>query len=415
MKMRLMATLSSVCLGLCASGARAAIEPFTVGASETVAHDSNIGRTDSGHTVADWYSTTEVRGGVSQALGRDQLSGSAAVNYTGYRDHADHSLDSFGYRGALRLDWSTVGDISGALGADAVRRRYTGDVDQSDGIALRSVEGRILETDSHAFAKISLGGVSRWNIFAAGDLNRRRFSPSAFAVNDEQQWSQSLGTTYSTSPDLSFGITGNYTHGEYPNFGAPADFDSRSLSATTKWQASGNSRFNAALGYTTQTSDLQPTLRFVSGNLYWVWTPPSHFNVSLGLSRSSDGGAASGAGPTATTLNDQSLNTTGSLSVTYLFTAKVNFVAGAQYVTRKYTNATVINNSGFSFGNSDVVSGADHTQRISLAAHYLATRTTDLSCSVAHAVRHGSPQIAQSLASNYIDNLVQCVAAIDFN
>jgi hypothetical protein len=413
LKNKPLAMLSPLCLCLFAGSAWADLEPFTVGASETVVHDSNISRDDA-NRISDWYSTTELRAGVNQALGRDQLIGNAAVNYTGYRDQVDHDLDSFGYQGALRLDWSTIGDLSGSLGGDAGRRRYDYGFEDASG----ALQGRNLETDSHEFAKISLGGLARWNIFAGFDANRRRFSSTTYEVNDEQQWSQSLGTTYSTSPDLSFGITGNYTRGEYPNYvTSSGNFDSKIVSATTKWQASGNSLLNASLGYTQQNSDLQPTLRFVNGSLSWNWSPPSRFSVSLAMSRSTDGGAASG---TATSLTDRSLNTTGSLNVSYAMTAKISLVAGGQYIHRKYADVTVpavLPNGSVDPNPADdvVVSGTNHSTRFSLSAHYQPTRTTDLSCGAAHEVRASGSIAVLQIAPNYTDNTVQCAASINFD
>jgi hypothetical protein len=411
LKSKHLALLPPLCLCLFAESAWADLEPFSVGAGETVAHDSNVTRDDT-RRIADWYSTTDLHGAVNQALGRDQLTGSAAVNYTAYRNEADHDLDSFGYRGALQLDWSTIGDLSGSLGADADRRRYDyGFEDVSGGASVRN-----LETDSHAFAKVSLGGPSRWNIFAGFDANRRTFSAEGYSVNNEQQWSQNVGTTYSTSPDLSFGITGNYVRGEYPNYvTSSGSFDSKSLSATTKWQASGSSAVNATLGYTTENSDLQPTLHFVNGSLNWNWTPPSHFTVNFGVSRSTDGGAASGS---VSTLNDRSLNTAASLNVSYALTAKVSLVASGQYSHRKYEDVTVpevLLNGTVDPTHTTVVSGLSHTARLSLSAHYQPTRTTDVSCGATHEVRGSGSSELVEIAPNYIDNSVQCAASINFD
>ena len=411
MKTNLVAIVSSFCLCLFAGNARADLEPFSLGASETISHDSNVGRTDD-NPVSDWYATTELRGAVNQALGRDQLVGTAAINYTDYRRQVDKNLDAFGYRGALELDWSTIGDLSGSVGADAQRRRYNYGLADLSG----STQGNALETDSHAFAKVRLGGNARWNVFAGFDANRRRFTGSTFVVNDEQQWSQNLGTTYSTSPDLSFGVTGNYVRGQYPNYATiSGNFSSKSLSATTKWQASGNSSLNGSVGYTKQNSDLQAPLHFVNGSLSWNWAPPSHFGISAGVSRSTNGGVASGS---VTSLNDRSLNTTGSLNVTYSLTAKVNLVAGAQYIHRKYDNVAVpelLSDGSINKANTFVISGASNTSRFTLAAHYLPTRNSDLSCSVAHEARRAGSAQVRSFSSNYLDNLMQCAASINFD
>ena len=49
-----------------------------------------------------------------------------AVNYNGYK--RQHGLDAWGYRAGAQLDWNTIGDLSGVLGADTNRRRYLDDV-----------------------------------------------------------------------------------------------------------------------------------------------------------------------------------------------------------------------------------------------------------------------------------------------
>jgi hypothetical protein len=401
-----LAVCSPLLLCLISGAARADLEPFSFGASEAIVHDDNLNRTDEAPRVAVWYSTTELRAAMDQAISRDRLTASAAVNYSDYRHLPDRN--AFGYRGAVALDWSTIGDLSGTIGADSSRQQYfygfNDDVNTP-------AEGKNLETDNHVFAKVSLGGPSRWNIFAGFDANQRNYSAETFRINEERQWSQSLGTTYSTSPDLSFGVTGSYTRGEYPNYTGPSNFSTRTLSGTTKWQASGNSSLSANLGYTTQDSDLQPSLGFVSGALNWQWTPPSHFTVNFGVSRSTDGGVAAGS---LTTLNDRSINTSANLGVSYQLTAKISLTAGGQYAHRKYADVSVplLNADGTQDG-TESVSGVSHTSRFSLGAHYAPTRTTDLGCSGSREVR-GSGSV-QLVPLNYVDNSIQCTASIRFD
>jgi len=112
------------------------------------------------------------------------------------------------------------------------------------------------------------------------------------------------------------------------------------------------------------------------------------------------------------------LNTTGALNVSYEATAKVSFVAGAQYMRRKYSDVKlpdILADGTVDPDNFTVVSGTSHTTHVSLGVHYVPTRTTVLSCSVAHEVRAtGSSQLLV-IASNYIDNLAQCAASITFD
>jgi hypothetical protein len=233
------------------------------------------------------------------------------------------------------------------------------------------------------------------------------------------------GTRYSTSPDLNFGLVGSYTRGEYPHYpafaltGDPTDtgtaaakFSSRSLNATTRLQATGNSAFNASVGYTTENSDLQPAQNFVNGSIGWRWTPPSHFSVALSLTRSSDGGANASSNLSA--LNERSLNNAANLSVSYALTAKIGLTAGAQYTARKYSDVKlpVI----LEDGTVGVVaqSGSNHTSRFALGARYQATRTLNFSCNAAREVRTADASIVR-ISPGYTDNSFGCSAAISID
>lgn len=404
---------SPLLLCLLCGTARADLEPFSFGASETVTHDDNLDRTST-NRISDWYSTTELHGALSQPLGRDTLTANAGVNYSAYRNEAGvtdlSDRNSVGYRGAVGLAWSTIGDLSGSLGADTNRHQYFYGVDGE----LQSTQGRNLETDNHAYAKVNLGGPSRWNIFAGFDANSDSYSAASFRSNEVRQWQQSVGTTYSTSPDLSFGVTGTFLHGEYPHYTADgaAQFSSRTIAATTRYQASGVSSLSANLGYTTEDSDLQPTQGFVSGGLNWNWAPPSHFNLNVGISRSMNGG---GATTSLTDVNDRALNTTGTFNLTYLATAKISLVGGAQYTQRKYDNVQVPDYPLTTPATYTTANGSNHLTRFSLSVHYQPTRTTDLNCGAAR--ERQTPNSAQlgAITPSYTDNTVFCSAAISFD
>ena len=316
MKNKTLAILSPLCLCLLAANAEAALEPFTIAASESLQHHTNINHSADALATADWMSQTELSAAVDQALGRDKLVASAAVDFNRYGKSADKALNSTGYRASGEFDWSTIGDLSGALGADVNRRQYiageTAEPLPNGDVTTSNV--RNLQTDSHAFARFTLGGDSRWQIYGGGDVNQRKYSNSSFIANEEHQWSTNAGTRYSTSPDLSFGLQGSYSKGEYPHgaiavapatVGGPSDFSSRSVSLTSRLQASGNSALDGNIGYTSDSNDAVTGDRhFISGALNWHWTPPSHFTVNLGLSRSSDADASTGANTGAVNVNN---------------------------------------------------------------------------------------------------------------
>ena len=404
-----LATLSPLCLCLLAGSAWADLSPYSLGGSETVQHQSNVLHDDN-DAHSDWLSTTELDAGVDQALGRERLQAKAAVNIDRYKYF--HSRDDVGYNGSAELDWSTIGDLSGAIGGDVRRQQYLYGL----GGDQQSTSPKNLQTDDHAFARAQLGGMGRWSISSGFDASERRYSDPSFDVNDQKQWGASLGTNYETSPDLSFGIQGRYIHGNYPKIlidSSTETFSSKNVGANVRWNASGNSSFNANLGYTQQDTEGQLPQHFISGALNWNWAPPSHFNFTLGLARDSSIDASSTASIVNTnTINTRSINNTGNLDVKYELTAKVSLDASAQYIMRKYSDAQIP--TGFESNGSPVfqsASGDSRTSRIYIGAHYAATRTTDLNCGVAHETHTASSAIV-FFTPRYTDNTVQCVAAI---
>ena len=421
MKKNTMATLSPLCLALFAGHACAALEPFSFGASETLQHQSNINHTDSDTTpnVSDWMSTTELNAALDQALGRDKLVATAAIDFNRYRH--EKSLNAIGYQVAAELDWSTVGDLSGSFGGDSHRRQYIAGetAETTPGTAPVVVTEKNLQTDNHAFARIMLGGESRWAIFGGGDFNQRKYSLDSFDSNDEHQWSTNVGTRYQTSPDLSFGLTGNFVHGEYPDGGVivgntivagASKFSTRTISATTRWQASGSSALDGNIGYTTEdNAALTSDRKFLSGGLNWNWTPPSHFTVSFGLRRSSDADASAGLASATSAnngnLNGTSINNAAHLEVTYALTAKVTLDASTDYTQRKYSGLRELDTTA---------DGSTRTARFYLTAHYAPTRTTDVSCGGGRETRHADARIIE-LVNSYTNNSVQCAASIRFD
>ncbi|HEY8973193.1 MAG TPA: hypothetical protein VIN75_03180 [Burkholderiaceae bacterium] len=423
-----LAILSPLCLALYAAGAQAALEPFSFNVSETVKHESNVAHQQNQYARADWISNSEIKAAIDEALGRGKLGVDAGANYNAYS--RQDNLDSWGYHAGAQLDWETIGDLSGSFGADTSRRQYidgvTNDILPLPGqTTIQTVIEPNNQTDDHGFARIQLGGPSRWQIFGGGDFNKRRFSASNFSSNDERQWSANFGTRYATSPDLVFGLVGNTTRGEFPHvatfsFGNSQStevkrFHTRSINGTVQLKATGNSEFDASLGYTRETSDLLASreLKFVNGSLNWTWTPPSHFTVKLGLKRSTDfdtstTGLNNGV-RYANSLNSPSVNNLALLDVTYALTAKVNLDANATYSQRKYSDVSF---NDPTTGLPTLESGTLRTSTFFFTAHWQPTRTTDVSCGAGRERRSGSGSFS---IFSYGDNTVRCTAAIRFD
>lgn len=409
MKMKTVASCSPLLLCLVAGAARADLEPFSFDASESIKHHSNVLHEDESHRTADWLSTTEFKAALDQAISREHLKGLATVDLDHYAKL--HTLSSVGYSASGEFDWSTIGDLSGALGADTRRHQYldSGDVQ-------RTSTAKNLQTDNHAFASVQLGGLARWSIFTGFDASERKYSDPTFDGDEVRQWAVSGGTNYSTSPDLSFGLHGRYVRGKYPK-ADDQSFSVKTLGVNTKWTISGNTSFDGNVGYTQQRTDGQPDQHYVNGAANWRWTPPSHFTVTLGATRDSNTNVGNGAtiANANNSVTGRSLNTTAHLDVSYALTAKVTLDALAEYIHRKYSDARVPN--GLSFGGVtlfDLANGTSNTSRFTLSAHYLPTRTTSVGCGYAREV-HSADQSISGLFKPYTDNMVMCTAAIHFD
>lgn len=413
MKMKTVATCSPMLLCLVASAAHADLEPFAFDASETIQHQSNILHASDGTREGDWLSTTELKAALDQAIGRERLLGSASVDVDRYAKLTGRS--SVGYAASGELDWATIGDLTGAIGADSRRHQYLFGVEGELGSTTRN-----LQTDNHAFARVQLGGLARWTLFSGFDASQRKYSDTNFNGNDLQQWAVSGGSSYATSPDLSFGVQGRYVRGKYPNAilaTGPETYSVKTAGVNTKWTASGNSSFDANVGYTQQRTDGQPDQHFINGSANWRWTPPSHFGVTLGVTRDSNTNAGLSATLVNTngSVNARSLNTTGHLDVTYELTAKTGLDFLAQYIHRKYADALVP--TGFTFDGTqqfETVTGASNSSRFGLSAHYTPTRTTTVTCGVLREI-HSADKSINTISQPFTDNSVQCTAAIHFD
>ncbi|MET0382562.1 MAG: hypothetical protein ABW032_03980 [Burkholderiaceae bacterium] len=408
------AAWSPACLLLAAGAAHADLTPYALSAAETVQHLSNVYRSPDAARQGDWISTTDFRASLDQPLGRDRLVGFADFNLNRYKSLK--TSDSNGYSLGGTFEWSVPGDLSGTLAADTRRRQYfygfDGEVLTANGPVASSTHNQ--ETDDHLSAQLKLGGMARWSLFSGFDATRRHYSDPGFQANDQRQWTVSGGTSYSTSPDLSFGLTANYTRGEYPNFlvnGSADSFNLRTVNATTRWRASGNSSFNASVGYTSERTDVGAPRNFVNGALNWSWSPPSHFKVNLGLARDTNSDTSNGPNASAN-LSGRSLNDAGHLAVSYELTAKVSLVATGQYAQRKYGDSVIPATTGGA--QAVAVSGSNRTTAVGLTVNYAPTRIANLSCGLTHESRTSDASL-HIVAPGYTNMIYTCSAQVRFD
>ncbi len=402
-------SVAAVCLlAVGAAQADSELAPYALGGSAQIQHESNLFHTDDSLRTADWLLTNTLHGGVDQAVGRDRLQLNLDLNRTVYKKQAQ--LDNFGYDANGKFDFSTVGDISGQFGADTARHQYQfgleGDTPSS---------GRNIVTSRHVFANAQVGGVTRWTLYGGLDGNSQDYSAPQFQSNEERQWSANSGFRWQSSPDLVMGGGAQYAHGRFPQFTTNLlgqtvadEFGVKSLYLTTQWQATGNSRFNAQVGRTQETHDVQPDRSYWSGSASWTWKPDAKISSVLLLKRDSGANQATGAALVGNPndLTGRSLNTTAGLTLNWDATAKIRVTLDGQYTRRQY-DEVLIPVLGIH------ASGTDKIQRLSLAVHYAPTRAIDLSCSAQQERLSADSQLGSATPS-YHDDTLACIGTITF-
>jgi len=380
MKIRNASLCGIALLALAGSGAHAQLAPFALAISETISHQDNLFRDVAGTEVADWISNTDVRLAVDLPLGRQKFKASAALGLDRYRSNTQLNHQNHAF--AAELDWSSADLLTGELGASTTSQLYQYGLSGSV-----PYTGRNIERVSRVFSRAQLGGVTPWTLLGGVEATRQRFSADVFAVEEKQQWMADLGARYQASPDL--GITGvvRHTQGRYPKFSlanGSDDFQLQGLDVAANWVASGASAVDAVVGYTIENHRLQPDRRYWNGSLRWTWTPSGHLKVITGLRRDTNSDSAMlGRETTTTNLQGKTLNTGAGLSVLWNLSSKIDAIARANYVQRRFGDAL--------FDNV-LVSGADQTRSLSLGGKYVPLSAVELECSAAHETKTSNVQ-----------------------
>ena len=212
-------------------------------------------------------------------------SGSAAVDLNRYKHAHSAQLDGLP-RQPREFDWNTIGDLSGALGADGIPRVTATTESRRLQRRRRLVNARNLQTDNHAFAA-SRSAARRAGRSSPASMPISATSPTrTFRATRSGSGRPTSARATPTSPDLSFGVTGAYVARRLsarrrPDGDAVQSFNYQLGRPTTNWQASGNSRWTPASATRRKTATRCPAIATSSTvSLNWTWTPPSHFTVS---------------------------------------------------------------------------------------------------------------------------------------
>jgi hypothetical protein len=380
--------------------------PYTIGASETVTHDSNVVRLPDGtsrpaslNAVTDWIATTALFAAIDQPIGRQRLFGNLSVRDNHYRYNGDYSNLAYGLAGGL--DWSTIERVSGTVSLSS--NRSLASFDQGRGQNAPDIVKNIEQTDQYG-ATVRVGVVTDLTMEGGFNHQSQRFSE----VGDRlDQNSVNLGLRYRIGGELALGGGLRFTNGRYPD--NDDSFKARNLDLSADWTPSPISTVSARLsvGKNDHSAANAQDYSGETGSLAWNWKPTGKLAFTTQLSRvtGNDSSFVTVVGPsTAVTAqaDNSRLTTTAGLNVTYEATAKILVDAGYSRIARKLTR-TPSQISAALAADTD----SDRLTRMRLGVRYLPTRTLEFDCSVERESRSAELSI---LSYSYHANTVACAA-----
>lgn len=380
--------------------AHAEANPYFIGASQTLGHNSNLYRTSS-NPLPDKYSITSLNLGLDQPIGRQRIFAGTSLRATRYEDV--RVLDNVGYGVNAGWDWATIERLSGSVGVTSNRTlaNYA-----ASGEEVQTTK-RNLETSSQAILRAQLGLVSLLSLNTALSHSEISYSAPEYQAAQLRQNVGSLGFTYRPSALLSLGSGLRATRGEYPNVTVPgtgqkATFHRNDVDFTSTWVASGLSTINARLSYGRSTYQAQ-TLRNVkgaTGTLSWDWkaTGKLAFNTTLSRDTGSETALYALANNQGGAIGDNSVLTNAyALGAAYEASAKIRFTLSARQAQRELVSGSV--------------TGRDRSRNASLGASYAPARSWNLGCNASRDARN--PQDNSLLVSTrYSATQMSCTAQL---
>ena len=211
-------------LALLAPAAQAQSQPYSLGVSQSLGHESNLYRIGdqqllpAGLSKSDTVSITTLFGGIDQAFGRQRFYGSASVRANRYQGNS--GLNNEGYGLNLALDWATLERLSGTLSLGASQNLTQFNEINNTGVVETQ---RNIDQNQQLEAKLRLGVVTRYTAEASVGLNRRRFSAASYARSEYDQKSATLGISYRPSSLLTLGAAARVTQVDYPRYRSLGD------------------------------------------------------------------------------------------------------------------------------------------------------------------------------------------------
>ncbi len=372
---------------LCVAGqAQADPNPYYIGSSVTLRHDSNVFRLPD--STADTSYGLAIIGGLDQPIGRQRIYASGTVQDTRFQDLK--RLDHTNYSAKAGVDWATLYSLSGTLNHTSSQSLYN-----YGGNSTINSSARNLERRNESVASVRYGMASLFSLDSSYTRRKLSYTDAAFQVNALDQDAVSVGLTYRPRAALTLGTALRYTEGQSRN---ERDFTRRDLDLTANWEPSGLSSVYTRLSYGKRKEKSGASafdFTGATGVLRWRYQPTGKLTFTTQFNR--DTGDESGFinGQGAGTFGDESRRTNAlSLNTAYALSSKIRVDLNL------YANRRSLVQGAFS--------GRDSLRNGSLAATYAPWRNVSLSCNVSRDSRRASGQVS----FDYGNNSVSCSAQV---
>ena len=382
------------------SGSTSEPSPYLLGVTQAFTAENNLFRAPegSGLVVSDRISSTGVRLGINQPIGRQVFSADLAANMNRYR--TNKQLNNTDYSANARLDWQTVERVSGEISAAQSQSLYR---EQTGGVI--ETQRNQLRTSALAFqARVGVATRLSFEIGAAGSEND--YSGTDVDNRDLRQHSFNAGVRFGPSDAVNTRLSVRRSEGSYPRFGTePDDFTRDDIDLISTLQATGASHLNSRLSATRERHSVQSQrdTNGWTGALGWRWQPTGKLTLALDLLRDSSVGQT---GFDSSLINasssDTSLAQTATLAITWAATAKIQVIPKFSYVHRKLDGAF---NS--TLGNTSQES-SDNTTSAGIGLRWTPINALDLGCDVSREQRKVNG--TAGLSTPYTASVVSCSA-----
>lgn len=403
-------------LAVSCSGAALADEPnpFYIGVSQALTHDSNVYRVPGG--PGGNYSSTTLTGGVDQLISRQRVYASGSVSYNKYFNQSP--LDNTSYVANAGWDWATLERLSGSININVNQSLANLNDNGSQLLATPNILNA-----NQASASVRLGGDGLLSLEGWYAYSSVRYSAPQYLSSQSSGTSGSIGMYVRPHIDIKLGTAVRITRSVSPYAvaldtppGEPQDYESntqngRNVDLTAAWRSSSRTDVNARLSWTSQTSTSSggPVFSGLTGAVSANYTPTA--KLSFGASASRDAGANGSffnfvgtdpSTPITGLSNNSRTSALFSLYAAYAATSKITLSTRLAYNRNKLVNTVTA-------GEFDSSNGyIDNYGTASLGAGYAITRNVQLSCNVAYV----SSNVSGAAGYSYSANTASCLARV---